>query len=169
VQSLKQQIEHLRYQAGLAERQFDRVDPDNRNVAAELERRWEAALRELHQTEEGFAQRQASRARPLEISADVRSAFLATGRRLPVLWQDPALGIEHRKALLCQGAGNFPQYGKAKFLVLLQNSARDKATVTLGHCQAAMSNSELTKAAWATMSLPSMPFTCPFLIIASVS
>jgi len=86
-----QQIERLRYQAGLAERQFDKVDPDNRNVAAELERRWEAALRELHQAEEGFAQRQASRVRPLEISADVRSAFLATGRRLPALWQDPAL------------------------------------------------------------------------------
>lgn len=95
-----QQIERLRYQAGLAERQFDRVDPDNRNVAAELERRWEAALRELHQAEESFAQRQASRARPLEISADVRSAFLATGRRLPALWQDPALSNERRKALL---------------------------------------------------------------------
>jgi len=95
-----QQIERLRYQAGLAERQFDRVDPDNRNVAAELERRWEAALRELHQAEENFAQRQASRARPLEISADVRSAFLATGRRLPALWQDPTLGNERRKALL---------------------------------------------------------------------
>src|SRR3954469_2501933 len=50
-----QQIERLRFQAGLAERQFDKVDPDNRNVAAELERRWEAALRELHQAEEGFA------------------------------------------------------------------------------------------------------------------
>jgi hypothetical protein len=95
-----QQIERLRYQAGLAERQFDKVDPDNRNVAAELERRWEAALRELHQAEEGFAQRQASRVRPLEISADVRSAFLETGRRLPALWQDPALGAERKKALL---------------------------------------------------------------------
>jgi hypothetical protein len=95
-----QQIERLRYQAGLAERQFDKVDPDNRNVAAELERRWEAALRALHQAEEGFAQRQATRARPLEISADVRSAFLETGRRLPALWQDPALGAERKKALL---------------------------------------------------------------------
>jgi hypothetical protein len=95
-----QQIERLRYQAGLAERQFDKVDPDNRNVAAELERRWEAALRELHQAEEGFAQRQAARARPIEISADARSAFLEAGRRLPALWQDPALGAERKKALL---------------------------------------------------------------------
>jgi hypothetical protein len=36
-----QQVERLRYQAALAQRQFNRVDPDNRLVAAELERRWE--------------------------------------------------------------------------------------------------------------------------------
>jgi len=46
-----QQVERLRYQATLAERQFNRVDPDNRLVAAELERRWEAALVELRRAE----------------------------------------------------------------------------------------------------------------------
>lgn len=35
------QLQRLRYQAALAERQFLQVDPDNRLVAAELERRWE--------------------------------------------------------------------------------------------------------------------------------
>ena len=35
-----QQVERLRYRAALAERQYDQVDPDNRLVAAELERRW---------------------------------------------------------------------------------------------------------------------------------
>ena len=38
-----QQVERLRYQALLAERQYNRVDPDNRLIAAELERRWECA------------------------------------------------------------------------------------------------------------------------------
>jgi hypothetical protein len=33
-----QQVDRLRYEARLAERQFNRVDPDNRLVAAELER-----------------------------------------------------------------------------------------------------------------------------------
>ena len=37
------QIQRLRYQAALAQRQFDQVDPDNRLVASELERRWEKA------------------------------------------------------------------------------------------------------------------------------
>jgi hypothetical protein len=36
----EQQVERLRYQALLAERQYNRVDPDNRLIAAELERRW---------------------------------------------------------------------------------------------------------------------------------
>jgi hypothetical protein len=95
-----QQIERLRYHAGLAERQFNSVDPTNRLVAAELERRWEAALRDLRDAEDGFARRQAERSRPDAISPDLRAAFLETGRRLPALWQDPALGNERRKALL---------------------------------------------------------------------
>ena len=47
----EQQMERLRYQSKLAERQFNRVDPDNRLVASELERRWEAALVELRRAE----------------------------------------------------------------------------------------------------------------------
>lgn len=43
----RQQLERPRYEAELARRQFTRVDPDNRLVAAELEARWEAALRAL--------------------------------------------------------------------------------------------------------------------------
>ena len=48
----EQQLERKRYEAALAERQFNRVDPDNRLVAAELERRWEAALNEVRAAEE---------------------------------------------------------------------------------------------------------------------
>src|SRR6266571_9013379 len=42
-----QHLERLRYEAQLSERQFLRVDPDNRLVAAELEKRWNDALAEL--------------------------------------------------------------------------------------------------------------------------
>src|SRR3954452_19597961 len=52
-----QQIERLRYEARLAERQFNHVDPDNRLVAAELERRWETALCALRRAEEALARR----------------------------------------------------------------------------------------------------------------
>src|SRR4051812_39142969 len=42
--SAERQLERKRYAAALAKRQFNRVDPDNRLVAGELERRWEEAL-----------------------------------------------------------------------------------------------------------------------------
>jgi hypothetical protein len=46
-----QAVERRRYQAALAPRQCSRVAPDNRLVAAELEKRWEAALRALKDAE----------------------------------------------------------------------------------------------------------------------
>ncbi|MEM5461118.1 hypothetical protein VSR69_40945 [Paraburkholderia phytofirmans] len=77
-----QQVERLRYQALLAERQYDRVDPDNRLIAAELERRWETALRELRQAEDALARRQAETCKPEALSAEEQSDFLALGMRL---------------------------------------------------------------------------------------
>jgi len=38
------QLEQARYEARLAQRQYDAVDPDNRLVASELERRWNEKL-----------------------------------------------------------------------------------------------------------------------------
>ena len=95
-----QQVERLRYQALLAERQFNKVDPDNRNVAGELEHRWELALRELRQAEDALARHRAERAAPETLSDADRERFLALGPRLPALWEEPAMTRERRKALL---------------------------------------------------------------------
>ena len=95
-----QQVERLRYQAALAERQFHRVDPDNRLVAAELEHRWELALRELRQAEDTLARHRAARAKPEALSAEDRARFLMLGPQLPTLWQQPDMTREHKKALL---------------------------------------------------------------------
>ncbi|MBO0783412.1 MAG: hypothetical protein J2P37_31765 [Ktedonobacteraceae bacterium] len=51
-----QHLERLQYEAQLAERQFLRVDPDNRLVAAALEKRWNEALSALKQAEEAQVQ-----------------------------------------------------------------------------------------------------------------
>ena len=96
-----QQIERLRYEARLAERQFNRVDPDNRLVAAELERRWERALCALRRAEEALARR----ASQIETQSDrldprLRAKVVSLGQRLPELWADPSVSREHRKALL---------------------------------------------------------------------
>ena len=98
----EQQIERLRYQASLAERQFNRVDPDNRLVAAELERRWEAALVELRHAEAVLARHAAPgrAAEPATLDPRLRAKALAVGRRLGEIWADPGVSREHRKALL---------------------------------------------------------------------
>src|SRR5215213_1246562 len=97
-----QQVERLRYQAALAERQFNRVDPDNRLVAAELERRWEAALSELRRAEAALAHRTAAVAstKPDTIDPCLRAKVVSLGQRLPGLWADPSISRAHKKALL---------------------------------------------------------------------
>jgi hypothetical protein len=92
-----QRIERLRYRAALAERQYNKVDPDNRLVAAELERRWEDALRELTQAE-AAARQDSEISAPLRLTPERAAAFTALGRRLPQLWNH--LAAARRKALL---------------------------------------------------------------------
>jgi DNA invertase Pin-like site-specific DNA recombinase len=99
-QAAMQQVERLRYQAALAERQFNRVDPDNRLVAAELERRWEASLRELRDAERALAERTGEPDVPAPPKPELRAAFTAIVGRLADLWRDPRLDHAHRKALL---------------------------------------------------------------------
>src|SRR5262249_44506208 len=66
-QQWQQRLQRARYQADLAARQYEHVDPANRLVAAELERRWEAALQEL-QSLQGDYQRFGDR-QPARLSA----------------------------------------------------------------------------------------------------
>jgi DNA invertase Pin-like site-specific DNA recombinase len=96
----RQQLQRLQYQVDLAERQFNQVDPGNRLVAAELERRWESALRELRTAQEAYdnARRQPTAVLPL--SAELQSAFEAIGQQLPQIWQQGIVSQSQKKALL---------------------------------------------------------------------
>lgn len=95
-----QQLERLRYQAALAERQFHKSDPDNRLVTAELERRWEASLQELQQAENVHDNFQ-SRVQPSQkLTPELKAAFTAIGQKLPELWPTDVLSQKQKKALL---------------------------------------------------------------------
>ena len=96
----REQIERLRYQARLAERQFTRADPENRLVAAELERRWEEALRELHQAEASYQRAIQGQGPSPAIPPELRRAFEQIGRDLPRLWDEGYLAQAQKKALL---------------------------------------------------------------------
>jgi hypothetical protein len=75
-------------------------DPDNRLVAAELEARWEAALRELKQAEEALPQAQPGSVVPFVLTAELKAVFSNIGAKLPQLWHKPVLSQQQRKALL---------------------------------------------------------------------
>ena len=97
----EQQLERKRYEAALAERQFRRVDPENRLVAAELERRWEAALKEVRAAEGAL-----TRALPTQATAQIgvgkalNDNVIRLSGRLPEIWADPTTTDAKRKALL---------------------------------------------------------------------
>jgi DNA invertase Pin-like site-specific DNA recombinase len=95
-----QQVERLRYEAALAQRQFNRVDPDNRLVASELEKRWEGALAELKQAEEAEATRTVSPPSLQALSSELQTAFRAIGQQLPTVWHQGRVSQRHKKALL---------------------------------------------------------------------
>ncbi|CDX53687.1 transposase (fragment) [Mesorhizobium plurifarium] len=118
----EQQVQRLRYQASLAERQFNRVDPDNRLVAAELERRWEATLLELREAEEALQRKTAtSLPEPAGIDRRLQAKVVVLGGRLPAIWADPATPCAHRKALLRCLIDK----------VVMRRSARDRAEVRI--------------------------------------
>jgi DNA invertase Pin-like site-specific DNA recombinase len=97
----QQQLERLHYEAELAERQFRRADPDNRLVTAELERRWEQALRAVAEAEEAWRREEAQRPLVQPLSAQVRQALERAGEQLPELWgREDFFSQEQRKALL---------------------------------------------------------------------
>jgi DNA invertase Pin-like site-specific DNA recombinase len=99
-QARQQQLERLRYQAQLAERQFHRADPENRLVAAELERRWETALRELRAAEEAWQRAASEGVACGDVGADTRQAFAEGAGRITQLWREQALTPAQEKALL---------------------------------------------------------------------
>ena len=96
----RQQLQRLQYEAELAWRQFNRVDPDNRLVAAELEKRWEAALRAFRQEEETHAQQPPTPEPLLSLPPALKEAFIAIGQKLPQVWHQEVLTRETKKALL---------------------------------------------------------------------
>ena len=91
-------LQQARYEAGLARRQYDAVDPDNRLVASELERRWNERLAAAQDLEDQLAALAADV--PQSLSAAERSRLLSLGQDLPAAWDHPAASDEIKKRIL---------------------------------------------------------------------
>lgn len=95
----RQQLQRLRYAANRAERQYQQVDPENRLIAAELERRWEAAFRTLREAEVQLT-RDEQHEPVWAIPADLLAALHDIGPRLPELWEQGLFTSTQKKTLL---------------------------------------------------------------------
>jgi len=92
------QLEQARYDARLAQRQYDSVDPANRLVASELERRWNEKLERVAQLERTYAQ--AEREAQWSLTADERAAITTLSQDLPAVWNSETTTNQDRKQLL---------------------------------------------------------------------
>jgi DNA invertase Pin-like site-specific DNA recombinase len=91
-------LEAARYEAGLARRQYDQVDPDNRLVAGELERRWNERLVTVQRLEAQLAAMVDDTAGRL--STAERDELMRLGTDLPCAWNDPSSSVEIKKRII---------------------------------------------------------------------
>jgi hypothetical protein len=94
----QQQVERARYEAERARRQYDAVEPENRLVVRELERRWEEALKDQRRLEEEYAR--FGRDQPRGLSACERERIRALARDLPALWHAPSTTAADRQRIV---------------------------------------------------------------------
>lgn len=78
------ELEQAQYEARLAARRYETVDPDNRLVAAELESRWNAALRKVSEVEDRV--RQIDTASQGSAKIPDKETLLSLAQDLPALW-----------------------------------------------------------------------------------
>ncbi len=95
---LELSLQQARYEAAHARRQYDAVDPANRLVAGELERRWNEALQAVAKLEGEIGALIARR--PPRLGEPGRQQLVALGADLERAWLHPAATAATRKRIL---------------------------------------------------------------------
>jgi DNA invertase Pin-like site-specific DNA recombinase len=91
-------LERAEYEAALAERRYQEVDPSQRLVAGTLERRWNDALLQIEGLKKQAAECQRQEARVT--TDEQRAKVLALATDLPRLWRAPTTQAKDRKRML---------------------------------------------------------------------
>ncbi|MGH8580243.1 MAG: recombinase family protein [Gammaproteobacteria bacterium] len=91
-------LEQAHFEASRARRQYDAVDPENRLVATELERRWNEVLKEQAIVEEELAI--LKQTQPGHLSEAAQEEIVRLGEDLPMVWDHPAASPELKKRIL---------------------------------------------------------------------
>jgi DNA invertase Pin-like site-specific DNA recombinase len=91
-------LERAEYEAALAERRYQEVDPSQRLVAGTLERRWNDALLRLEDLKKQAVEFQRQEARVT--TEEQKAKVLALATDLPRLWHAPSTQAKDRKRML---------------------------------------------------------------------
>jgi DNA invertase Pin-like site-specific DNA recombinase len=94
--ALGRELEEARYEASLAARRYEAVDPSKRLVARELEARWNATLEHVAQLEERIARLETDAASRPKID---REALMALAHDLPAAWNAPSTDTRTKQRL----------------------------------------------------------------------
>lgn len=97
LKALELALQQARYETQRARRQYDAVEPENRLVSAELERRWEQALQAEKQAERAWDE---ARKKSEQLSQEDRLRLVALADDLPYVWSHEATSTELKKRLV---------------------------------------------------------------------
>ncbi|MGH9445432.1 MAG: recombinase family protein [Terriglobia bacterium] len=95
--AMELEAEQARYEARLAERRYEAVDPDQRLVAAELEARWNAALQKVRAAEQ--------RLEKFDLGAEGavlpdKELLLSLAQDLPAIWNSPSTDLRLKQRIV---------------------------------------------------------------------
>jgi hypothetical protein len=96
-EALRLALERARYEADRIKRQYNAVEPENRLVAGELEKRWNVALQQVSELE---ARQQDVAVQAVTITEAQKNKLIEMGNDLPNLWDDARTSLELKKQIL---------------------------------------------------------------------
>lgn len=96
-QSLALEVEQARYEARLAARRYEAVDPDQRLVAAELEARWNTALQKICELEKRLQEFDLG---TKDSPPPSKELLLSLAQDLPAVWNSPSTDMRLKQRII---------------------------------------------------------------------
>src|SRR5262245_25513731 len=97
IDAVERELEGARYEASLAGRRYELVDPAKRHVARELEARWNGALERVAELERRIEDLKTNSARHPKID---RARLLQLAHDLPAAWNAPSADTRTKQRLI---------------------------------------------------------------------
>jgi excisionase family DNA binding protein len=95
--SLELELEQARYEARLAARRYEAVDPDQRLVAAELEARWNSALQKTRELEDKLRDFDLG---INKVRVPSKELLLSLAQDLPAIWNSPSTDMRLKQRIV---------------------------------------------------------------------